>query len=34
MTVNAHALTSHEDFGVAGMMMPRRAVSCCRMCAW
>ena len=33
MTPNAHALTSLEAPGIAGMMMPRRAVLCCRMCA-
>jgi hypothetical protein len=33
MTDHARALTSFEAFGNAGMMMPARAMSCCRMCA-
>jgi len=28
-----HTLTSREASGDAGMMMPVRAVMCCRMCA-
>ena len=31
MTSIARTLTSPEAHGVAGMMMPRRAVMCCRM---
>jgi len=34
MTIHAHALTSSEAFGTAGMMMPATAVMRCRMCAW
>jgi hypothetical protein len=33
MTAFTHAQTSFEAFGDAGMMMPARAVMCCRMCA-
>jgi len=33
MTDHSRTLTSLEALGNAGMMLPVRAVACCRMCA-